>query len=70
MVKNQPANAGDVGSIPGLGKFPGEGYGNPFQYFCPGNPMDRGDWRESMESEESDITLWLKNKRNHGRSSQ
>ena len=57
MVNNQPANAGDVGSISGLGRFPGEGCGNPFQYFCLGNPMDRGDWLESMESQESDITL-------------
>ena len=47
MVKNPPANAGDtrdVASIPGLGRFPGEGNGNPFQYFCLGNPMDRGAW--------------------------
>ena len=41
-------NKGDtgraLGSIPGLGKFPGEGNGNPFQYSCLGNPMDRGAW--------------------------
>ena len=36
-------NAGDVGSIPGLGRFPGEGSGNPLQYSCLGNPMDGGD---------------------------
>ena len=41
MVKNLPANAGDVGSIPGSGRSLGEGNGNPFQYFCLGNPMDR-----------------------------
>jgi len=40
--KNPPANAGDVGSIPGLGRSPGEGNDNPFQYSCLGNPIDRG----------------------------
>ena len=37
-------NAGDLGSIPGLGRFPGEGKGNPLQYFCLENPMDGGAW--------------------------
>ena len=41
MVKNQPASAGDRGSIPELGRSPGEGNGNPLQYSCLGNPMDR-----------------------------
>ena len=41
-VKNLPANAGDAGSIPGLGRSPGEGNGNPLQYYCLENPMDRG----------------------------
>ena len=44
MAKNPPVNAGDtgdVGSIPGSGRFPGEGNGTPFQYSCLGNPMDR-----------------------------
>ena len=45
VIKNQPANAGDVGSIPGLGKCPGEGNGNPFQYSCLKNSMDRGAWQ-------------------------
>ena len=44
MVKNPPANAGDVGSIPGWGRSPGEGNGNPFQCSHLGNPMDTGDW--------------------------
>ena len=44
VVKNPPANAGDAGSIPGLGKSPGEGNGNPFQYSCLKNPMDRAAW--------------------------
>ena len=48
MVKNPPANAGDkrdVGSIPGLGRSPGEENGNPLQYSCLENPMDRGAWQ-------------------------
>ena len=44
MVKNPPANAGDMGLIPGLGGSPGEGSGNPLQYSCLGNPMDRELW--------------------------
>ena len=42
VVKNLPANAGDMGSIPGLGRSSGEGNGNPLQYSCLENPMDRG----------------------------
>ena len=44
MVKNPPANAGDMGSIPGSGRSPGGGNGNLLQYSCLGNPMDRGAW--------------------------
>ena len=47
MVKNLPANAGEIRevvSIPGLGRFPGGGHGNPLQYSCLENPMDRGTW--------------------------
>ena len=44
-VKNLPANAGDSGSIPGLGRFPGAGNGNLLQYFCLENPMDGGACR-------------------------
>ena len=47
VVKNPPANAGDVrdvGSVSGLGRFPGGGHGNPLQYFCLENPMDKGAW--------------------------
>ena len=40
-VKNPPANVGDVGYIPRLGRAPGDGNGNSFQYSCLGNPMDR-----------------------------
>ena len=42
MLKNVPANAGHMGSIPGLGKSPGEGNGNLLQCSCLENPMDRG----------------------------
>ena len=45
MVKNLPANAGDMGLIPGLGRSPEEGNGNPLQYSCSGNPLDRGAWQ-------------------------
>ena len=45
VVKNLSVSAGDVGSIPGSGSSPGEGKGNPLQYSCLGNPMDRGAWR-------------------------
>ena len=47
VVKNPPANAGDArdeGSIPGSGRFPGGGNGNPLQYSYLGNPKDRGAW--------------------------
>ena len=47
LVKNLPADAGnitDAGSIPGSGRYPGGGHGNPLQYSCLGNPMDRGAW--------------------------
>ena len=47
MIKNPPANAGDIKdvcSIPGLGRSPGGRYGNPLQHSCLANPMDRGDW--------------------------
>ena len=47
VVKNLPANVGDIkdmGSIPGLERSPGGGHGNPFQYSCLENPMDREAW--------------------------
>ena len=45
VVKNLPAKAGELGSIPGSGRSPGEGNGNPLRYSCPENPMDRGAWQ-------------------------
>ena len=58
MVKNPPANGGDMGLIPGLGRFPGEGNCNPLQHSCLGNLMDRGDWWATVHevSEELGMT--------------
>ena len=61
VVKNPPANAGDVKdsvSIPGLGRSPGGGHGNPLQYFCLENSMDRGAWQATVHgvAKESDTT--------------
>ena len=59
MVKNPPANAGDVGSIPGSGRFPGEGNGNPFQCSCLGK-IETPDWLHNLWScRESDMTEGL-----------
>ena len=56
VVKNLPAK--DAGSIPGLGRSPGEGHGNPHQYPCLGNPMDSGAWRATVHRvTESQIRL-------------
>ena len=51
VVKNLPANARDIrdeGSIPGSGRSPGGGHGNPLQYSCLENPMDRGAWKDTI----------------------
>ena len=51
VIKNPPANAGDArvtGSIPGSGRSPGGGHGNPLQYSCLENPMDRGVWQATV----------------------
>ena len=58
MVKNLPDNAGDMGSIPGSGRSPGRGNGNPLQYSCLDNFMDRGVWQATVPgvSKESDKT--------------
>ena len=59
VVKNPPASAGDIrdlGSIPGLGRSPGEGRGNPCQYSSLENPMDRGAWEGCKESDMTEAT--------------
>ena len=58
MVKNFLVNAGNVGSISGLGKSTGEGNGNPLQHSCLRNPMDRGTRRATVRgvTKESDTT--------------
>ena len=58
MVENPPANAGDMDSIPQLGRSPGEGNGNPLQYSCLGSPMDRAAWWAKVQgaAKESDMT--------------
>ena len=64
LVKNLPANAGDVGDvglIPGLGKSPGGGNGDPLQYSHLENSMDRGAWRATVHgvAKVSNTTEWL-----------
>ena len=58
MVKNLPANVGDMGLISGSGRSPGGGNGNLLQYSCLENPMDRRAWQATVHevTEESDIT--------------
>ena len=46
--KESACNAGDLGSVPGLGTSPGEGNGNPLQYPCLENPMERGAWQATV----------------------
>ncbi|XDC88119.1 hypothetical protein R6Z07F_019292 [Ovis aries] len=48
VVKNLPASAEDAGSSPGSGRSPGGGNGNPLQYSCPDNRMDRGAWQATV----------------------
>ena len=48
VSKESACNAGDLGSIPGSGRSPGEGNGNPLQYSCLENPMDKGAWQATV----------------------
>ena len=62
VVKNPPTNVRNEGSIPGLGRSPGEGNGNLLQYFCLENPTDRGAWQATVHgvTKELDLTYLLK----------
>ena len=69
MVKNWPANTGDKGLTSGSGRSPREGNGNPLQYSCLGNPMERGAWRATVHGipKELDMTEQLNNTNPPGR---
>ena len=56
MVKNLPTNAEDVGLISGLGRTPGEGNDNPWD-FLPGNPMDRGTWKATVQGTAKELDM-------------
>ena len=60
VVKNSPANAEevrDLGSIPGLGRSPGGGHGNPLQYSCLENPIDRGAWWATVHGDHKESNM-------------
>ena len=74
MVKNPPASTGDIrdrGSIPGLGRSPGGGHGNPLQYSCLENPTDRRAWRATVqrvaESDTTEVTQHIQTKYYEGK---
>ena len=64
VSKKSACSAGDLGSIPGSGRSPGEENGNPLQYSCLGHPMDRGAWQATVHgvTKELDTTEQLKQK--------
>ena len=66
VVKNMPANAGDMDLIPESGRYPGEENGNPLHYSCLGNPMERGAWKARVHgiTEELDMALAIKQQQN------
>ena len=55
--KESACNAGDPGSIPGSGRSPGEGYGNPLQYSFLENPMDRGAWQATVQGGHKELDM-------------
>ena len=57
VVKNLPASAGHLGLIPGSGRSLGEGNGNPLQYSCLGNFMDRGAWRATVHGVAKELDM-------------
>ena len=66
VIKNLPANAGDVGLIPGLGRSPGERNSNPVQYSCLENPMYKGAWWATVHevAKDSDLIYQMNNNSN------
>ena len=67
MVKNPPANAGDAGLILGSGRSRGEGNGNPLQYSCLENPVDRGTWQATLHGvAKSQIVTYRLNNKDQG----
>ena len=56
LAKHSPARVGGVGSIPGLGRSPGEDNGNPLQCSCLGNPLNRGAWRATVPESQKNWT--------------
>ena len=69
VVNNPPANAGDTGSIPGSGRYPGGGNDNPLQYSCLGNPMDRGAWwatAHEVAKSQTRLRDWARMRELHG----
>ena len=56
-VKNPPVSAGDLGSVPGQGRYSGERNGNPLQYACLGNPMDREAWQATVHGVAKDSSV-------------
>ena len=63
LIKNPPANSRDTGSVPGSRRSPRQGNGNPLQYSCLGNPMNRGAWLAMVHgfTKEMDMTYRLNN---------
>ena len=57
LEKNPPANPGDTGSTPGRGRSPREGNGNPLQYSCLENPVERGDWWAMVHTVSKELVM-------------
>ena len=56
--KESASNVGDLGLIPGFGRSPGRGHGNPLQYSCLENPMDKGAWWATLQDQKESDTDW------------
>ena len=65
VVKNLPANAGDLSLIPGLGRSPGDGNDYPLQCSCLGNPMERGGWQTTVRGVTKSVRHNLVTKQQH-----